>query len=293
MPTVPGFALDLEPPLPRVAIGHGALDPVISRRVEPRRARGASRRPARIVTYHESPHMAHSIDPAFLRQLPAWLADTLASRRVKLATGAELRITGAVDECAVVCVNGGQSREVEGTWSASIEWLVDDARAAAPGARIRGGPLPGEVVAAARVVRRGCACSGGRGRRAAHRAPRLLDGRRRVHRDRERADRRGGRRPRAVDPRPARRDDPPRQAAHRLPRRARPLAPGYPGRLGGTLAARATTARASAAPRAATSLIPGALHGVALRTPVGEARAAAEGGPLGRARRGGAAALRQ
>jgi dienelactone hydrolase len=44
---------------------------------------------------------------------------------VKLATGAELRITGAVDECAVVCVNGGQAREVEGTWSASIEWLVE------------------------------------------------------------------------------------------------------------------------------------------------------------------------
>lgn len=44
---------------------------------------------------------------------------------MKLATGAELRITGAVDECAVVCVNGGQSREVEGTWSASIEWLVE------------------------------------------------------------------------------------------------------------------------------------------------------------------------
>jgi pimeloyl-ACP methyl ester carboxylesterase len=35
-----------------------------------------------------------------------------------------MRITGPVDECAVVCVNGGQSREVEGTWSASVEWLV-------------------------------------------------------------------------------------------------------------------------------------------------------------------------
>ena len=35
-----------------------------------------------------------------------------------------MRVTGAVDEVAVVCVNGGQSREVEGTWSASIEWLV-------------------------------------------------------------------------------------------------------------------------------------------------------------------------
>jgi dienelactone hydrolase len=44
---------------------------------------------------------------------------------VKLATGAEMRVTGRVDECAVVCVNGGQSREVEGTWSASVEWLVN------------------------------------------------------------------------------------------------------------------------------------------------------------------------
>jgi len=43
---------------------------------------------------------------------------------VKLATGAEMRVTGSVGECAVVCVNGGQHREAEGTWSASIEWLV-------------------------------------------------------------------------------------------------------------------------------------------------------------------------
>jgi pimeloyl-ACP methyl ester carboxylesterase len=43
---------------------------------------------------------------------------------VKLSTGAELRITGSLGECAVVCVNGGRSREVEGTWSASVEWLV-------------------------------------------------------------------------------------------------------------------------------------------------------------------------
>ena len=35
-----------------------------------------------------------------------------------------MRVTGPTTECAVVCVNGGQSREVEGTWSATIEWLV-------------------------------------------------------------------------------------------------------------------------------------------------------------------------
>lgn len=43
---------------------------------------------------------------------------------MKLATGAELRVTGPTDRHAVVCVNGGQAREVEGTWSASLEWLV-------------------------------------------------------------------------------------------------------------------------------------------------------------------------
>jgi dienelactone hydrolase len=44
---------------------------------------------------------------------------------MRLSTGAELRITGPVDApAAVVCVNGGQAAQVEGTWSASLEWLV-------------------------------------------------------------------------------------------------------------------------------------------------------------------------
>ena len=43
---------------------------------------------------------------------------------MKLSTGAEARLTGPVEECAVICVNGGLAREVAGTWSASIEWLV-------------------------------------------------------------------------------------------------------------------------------------------------------------------------
>ena len=42
----------------------------------------------------------------------------------QLSTGAELRVTGPADRLAVVCVNGGQGSEVEGTWSASLEWLV-------------------------------------------------------------------------------------------------------------------------------------------------------------------------
>jgi dienelactone hydrolase len=35
-----------------------------------------------------------------------------------------MRLTGAAGEHAVVCVNGGSGRDVPGTWSASLEWLV-------------------------------------------------------------------------------------------------------------------------------------------------------------------------
>jgi pimeloyl-ACP methyl ester carboxylesterase len=42
----------------------------------------------------------------------------------RLATGAELRVRGPDGADAVVCVNGGQRAQVEGTWSASLEWLV-------------------------------------------------------------------------------------------------------------------------------------------------------------------------
>jgi pimeloyl-ACP methyl ester carboxylesterase len=41
-----------------------------------------------------------------------------------LPTGAEIRSTGAPGSFAVVCANGGRAAEVPGTWSASIEWLV-------------------------------------------------------------------------------------------------------------------------------------------------------------------------
>ena len=46
-------------------------------------------------------------------------------RMERLRSGAELRVTGpAGATAAVVCVNGGQGNEVEGTWSASLEWLA-------------------------------------------------------------------------------------------------------------------------------------------------------------------------
>ena len=43
---------------------------------------------------------------------------------MQLSTGAELRVTGPTHGAAVICVNGGQAAEVEGTWSATLEWLV-------------------------------------------------------------------------------------------------------------------------------------------------------------------------
>jgi phospholipase/carboxylesterase len=79
MPSTPGFSIDLTPPLPRAVLGHGALDPVIS--VEwSRKAYEALREAGADVVYRESPAMAHSIDPGVLRELPAWLTETLGAR---------------------------------------------------------------------------------------------------------------------------------------------------------------------------------------------------------------------
>jgi phospholipase/carboxylesterase len=78
VPTVPGLELELESPLPRMAIGHGALDPVIS--VDwGRRARDLVESAGGDVLYHESP-VGHTIDPAFLRALVPWVADAVRGR---------------------------------------------------------------------------------------------------------------------------------------------------------------------------------------------------------------------
>lgn len=48
-----------------------------------------------------------------------------AVQEARLSTGAFMRLSGPpAAGTAVVCVNGGQAGEVEGTWSASLEWLV-------------------------------------------------------------------------------------------------------------------------------------------------------------------------
>jgi pimeloyl-ACP methyl ester carboxylesterase len=44
---------------------------------------------------------------------------------VPLSTEAELRLTNPGRPHVVVCVNGGQGTEVEGTWSPTLEWLVE------------------------------------------------------------------------------------------------------------------------------------------------------------------------
>ena len=77
VPTVEGFELDLEPPLPRNAIGHGTFDPVIG--VEwGRRARTLLEDAGAEVRYAEYP-LPHAIDPRFLLQARDWLTERVRS----------------------------------------------------------------------------------------------------------------------------------------------------------------------------------------------------------------------
>ena len=75
MPTVPGFELSLEPPLPRVAIGHGTYDPVISVEFS-RQARELLEGAGGEVLYREYP-LQHAVDPGFLAELGPWLESKL------------------------------------------------------------------------------------------------------------------------------------------------------------------------------------------------------------------------
>ena len=78
IPTVEGFALDAErlagwfP----IAIGHGTEDPVIPVQFS-RQARRVLEEAGARVLYRESP-MYHSVDPAFLRDLRAWVSACVA-----------------------------------------------------------------------------------------------------------------------------------------------------------------------------------------------------------------------
>jgi phospholipase/carboxylesterase len=88
LPDVEGFELDLgnARDLP-VAIGHGTHDPVIS--VEfGRDARDRLSDAGALVTYRESP-MPHTIDPAFLAELPGWVSETASAAAEEPAQSVE------------------------------------------------------------------------------------------------------------------------------------------------------------------------------------------------------------
>ena len=75
MPTVPGFELSLEPPVPPAAIGHGTHDPVISVEFS-RRARELLEAEGGEVLYREYP-LPHAVDPGFLAELGPWVSSKL------------------------------------------------------------------------------------------------------------------------------------------------------------------------------------------------------------------------
>ncbi len=83
IPTVEGLELDLERPLPPVAIGHGVYDPVIEvgwgrRAKETLEAAGAE------ILYREYP-LPHAVDPGFLVELAPWISSALARRSAATA----------------------------------------------------------------------------------------------------------------------------------------------------------------------------------------------------------------
>jgi phospholipase/carboxylesterase len=76
IPSVPGFELDLSPPFPPIAIGHGTFDPVIG--VEwGRRAKAQLEQAGAEPLYREYP-LPHTIEPSFVVELQPWLTDALA-----------------------------------------------------------------------------------------------------------------------------------------------------------------------------------------------------------------------
>ena len=78
IPTVEGFELDLSPPLPPVAIGHGTLDPVIG--VEwGRQAREVLEAAGAEVLYRETP-MYHQLDPDFVLEVARWIRRIIPPR---------------------------------------------------------------------------------------------------------------------------------------------------------------------------------------------------------------------
>ena len=75
VPMVEDFEVDLEPPLPRFAIGHGAYDPVIGVQWG-RRANALLEEAGAEILYREYP-LPHAIDPRFLLEARGYLIDRI------------------------------------------------------------------------------------------------------------------------------------------------------------------------------------------------------------------------
>jgi phospholipase/carboxylesterase len=76
VPSVEGFELDLDSPIPPVAIGHGTYDQVIP--VEfGRQARAVLEEAGADVLYREYP-LPHAVDPRFVQELAPWIRSRLA-----------------------------------------------------------------------------------------------------------------------------------------------------------------------------------------------------------------------
>ena len=153
---------------------------------------------------------------------------------------------------AVICVNGGQRKQVEGTWSASLEWLVDRLAPRFPGLRFA--EVRYRIKSWQRLdwciedAREAIDALG----RATHADARLLDGRGRVGGGRGRAV--GGRRarPRAVAAGAAAAHGPAREAAPGRARSPRPRVSGCSRRRAREARAPASSVRSRSAPTAST-----------------------------------------
>src|SRR6185503_9409328 len=78
IPTVEGFELDLSPPLPPVAIGHGTHDNVMP--VEWGRRARAQLEEAGVEVLYRALQMFHPIAPQFIREFAAWLPCSFEER---------------------------------------------------------------------------------------------------------------------------------------------------------------------------------------------------------------------
>jgi phospholipase/carboxylesterase len=83
IPTVDGFELDLSPPFPPIAIGHGTYDSVIPVGFG-RQAQAVLTEAGADLLYREYP-LPHTVDPRFMAELVPWISEALARSRSGLS----------------------------------------------------------------------------------------------------------------------------------------------------------------------------------------------------------------